>query len=134
MSLNFAAIGLVAEDLAASLAFYRILGVDVPADTDGPHVETTLPSGVRLMWDTTDMVRSLDPDWRTPTGSPRTGLCFECGSAAEVDRTYQALTAAGHHGHLDPFDAPWGQRYASVRDPDGNGVDLFAWVRSPAAS
>ena len=27
---------------------------------------------------------------------------------------------------LAPFDAPWGQRYAMVRDPDGNGVDLFA--------
>lgn len=25
-----------------------------------------------------------------------------------------------------PFDAPWGQRYATVLDPDGNGVDLFA--------
>ncbi|MGB5655838.1 MAG: glyoxalase, partial [Acidimicrobiia bacterium] len=25
-----------------------------------------------------------------------------------------------------PFDAFWGQRYATVLDPDGNGVDLFA--------
>jgi uncharacterized glyoxalase superfamily protein PhnB len=25
-----------------------------------------------------------------------------------------------------PFDAFWGQRYATVLDPDGNTVDLFA--------
>lgn len=131
MSPNVAAIGLVTEDLAASLAFYRILGVDVPADADGPHVETTLPCGIRLMWDTTEMARTLDPDWRAPAGSPRTGLCFECADAAEVDRAYRSLTDAGHHGRLEPFDAPWGQRYASVHDPDGNGVDLFAWT--PAA-
>jgi uncharacterized glyoxalase superfamily protein PhnB len=28
--------------------------------------------------------------------------------------------------HLEPWDAFWGQRYATVRDLDGNGVDLFA--------
>jgi uncharacterized glyoxalase superfamily protein PhnB len=43
-----------------------------------------------------------------------------------VDALYAELTAAGHHGELAPFDAPWGQRYASVNDPDGNGVDLYA--------
>ncbi|MEU7604906.1 VOC family protein, partial [Streptomyces sp. NPDC041003] len=32
-------IGLVVSDMAASLAFYRRLGLDVPADADGlPHV------------------------------------------------------------------------------------------------
>ena len=28
----------------------------------------------------------------------------------------------------EPFDAFWGQRYAQVKDPDGNPVDIFAWV------
>jgi uncharacterized glyoxalase superfamily protein PhnB len=36
------------------------------------------------------------------------------------------LTAAGHHGKTAPWDAFWGQRYATVLDPDGNQVDLFA--------
>ena len=37
------------------------------------------------------------------------------------------LTGAGYRGHRIPFDAFWGQRYATVLDPDGVGVDLFAW-------
>ena len=33
---------------------------------------------------------------------------------------------AGHTSRSDPFDAFWGQRYATVLDPDGNPVDLYA--------
>ena len=44
----------------------------------------------------------------------------------EVDDCYAELIAAGHDGHLEPWDAFWGQRYAVVHDPDGNAVDLFA--------
>jgi hypothetical protein len=36
------------------------------------------------------------------------------------------MTGAGYDGHLEPFDAVWGQRYASLRDPDGTGVDLYS--------
>jgi hypothetical protein len=32
----------------------------------------------------------------------------------------------GYEGHKPPWDAFWGQRYAVIRDPDGNTVDLFA--------
>jgi uncharacterized glyoxalase superfamily protein PhnB len=39
---------------------------------------------------------------------------------------YDRVVAAGHHGKTAPWDAFWGQRYATVLDPDGNQVDLFA--------
>jgi uncharacterized glyoxalase superfamily protein PhnB len=39
---------------------------------------------------------------------------------------YGELTTAGAPGYKEPWDAFWGQRYAQVKDPDGNGVDLFA--------
>ncbi len=41
---------------------------------------------------------------------------------------------AGYKSELTPFDAPWGQRYAVVLDPDGNGVDLFAPLEAPGPS
>ena len=40
------------------------------------------------------------------------------------------LVAAGHRSHRAPWDAFWGQRYATVLDPDGNAVDLFAALGS----
>lgn len=124
---RFDMIGLVVQDLAASLDFYRRLGLDLPADAaDQPHVETTLPGGLRLAFDPVSTITSFDPSWRPPSGSPRVALAFLVGSPAEVDALHDELVAAGRHSHLAPFDAPWGQRYATVHDPDGNAVDLFA--------
>ena len=122
------AVGLVATDLPRTLSFYRALGLEIPADADSePHVEVTIAGGFRIMFDPESTIKSFDPDWAaTPAGSPRTALAFECVDPAEVDATFAAMVAAGFDGHLEPWDAFWGQRYATLRDPDGNGVDLFA--------
>lgn len=127
MSPTLNALGIIATDLGKSLAFYRRLGLDIPAEADSEqHVEYTLPGGIRLLWDPVDLVRSLDPDWTPPQGSARISLAFECADPAEVDRVYADLVQAGYEGRREPWDAFWGQRYALVHDPDGNGVDLFA--------
>ena len=126
------AFGMVVADMATTLAFYRALGLSIPADADAePHVEVTLGGGVRLMFDRIDVVRSFDPEWEAPTGSSRMGLAFECSSPAMVDEVHARLVAAGNRSHKDPWDAPWGQRYAMVVDPDGNGVDLYAAAAAP---
>jgi catechol 2,3-dioxygenase-like lactoylglutathione lyase family enzyme len=127
MAPTFDLIGLVVSDLGKSLAFYRRLGLDIPAEADNePHVEVTLPGGLRLAWDPVDTIRSFDPSWTPPQGPPRVALAFACDDPADVDRVYADLVAAGYEGHKEPWDAFWGQRYAMVHDPDGNGVDLFA--------
>ncbi|MGV9777878.1 VOC family protein [Streptosporangium sp. NPDC003464] len=89
-------------------------------------MEVTLPGGLRLAWDRVDTIRSFDPEWTPPSGDARISLAFACDGPAEVDRVYADLVEAGYEGHKEPWDAVWGQRYALVRDPDGNGVDLFA--------
>jgi catechol 2,3-dioxygenase-like lactoylglutathione lyase family enzyme len=128
-------IGIVVADMGASLAFYRRLGIELPADADAqPHVETQLPGGLRMAWDTDDVIRSFDPAWTPSAGGHNLGLAFLCGSPDEVDDTYAELVAAGHKGHLEPWDAFWGQRYATVEDPDGNSVDLFAPLPDAATS
>ncbi|MFF4396381.1 VOC family protein [Streptomyces sp. NPDC001480] len=127
MTPRCAVIGVVASDLAASLAFYRRLGLVFPDGAeDQPHVEAELPGGLVLALDTEDTVRSFHPGWRPPAGGGRVSLAFRCGTPAGVDAVYEDLVGAGYHGELKPWDAFWGQRYATVHDPDGNGVDLFA--------
>jgi len=121
-------IGIVSDDLPKTLAFYRFLGLDIPADADNaPHVEVQLAGGLRLAWDPVSTVHSYDPNWTPPTGgSHRCAIAFEYPDAASVDAAYAEIVAAGFEGHLEPWNAVWGQRYASVKDPDGNSVDLFA--------
>ncbi len=120
-------IGLVAHDMAASLGFYRRLGLEIPDGAESEaHVEATLPGGLRVAWDTVEVMQSFDPGWTAPAGGAAFSLAFLVESPAEVDSLYAELTGAGYTGHLDPWDAFWGQRYAVVKDPDGNDVALFA--------
>jgi uncharacterized glyoxalase superfamily protein PhnB len=121
------AFGLVVADMARALAFYRALGLDIPAEADhAPHAEAGLGGGVRLMFDTYETIRSFDPKWEPPTGGGRVSLAVECAAPSEVDSRFAELTGAGYAAHHEPFDAFWGQRYATVLDPDGNPVDLYA--------
>lgn len=118
---------LIVENMAQSLAFYRHLGLNLPPDADREqHVETTLPGGLRLAWDTVETIQSFNPDWTPPGAGYRMGLAFLLASPTDVDRAYDELVSLGYTGHKQPWDAYWGQRYASILDPDGNNVDLFA--------
>jgi catechol 2,3-dioxygenase-like lactoylglutathione lyase family enzyme len=128
MKLRPALLELVVSDMAATLAFYRRLGLEVPAEADHqPHVDVALGDGMRLAWDTEETIRSFDPGWSPPSGGGhRVALAFACDGPADVDAAWADLTGAGYEGHLAPWDAFWGMRYAVVHDPDGTPVDLFA--------
>ena len=112
------------KDLQRSLDFYRLLGLDVP-EPDGPHVEVGLPGGNKLAFDKEEIIAGMHPGWTPPTQPGRVALAFALSEPSEVNALFERLTAAGHPGALEPFDAPWGQRYATVTDPDGTSVDLF---------
>lgn len=119
--------GIVVRDMAASLAFYRLLGLEFPPGSDNhPHVEITLPGGFRIAWDSLEMMQGVYPDWDPAPKGHRMGFAFLCDSPATVDELYAQVTAAGYAGYKAPWDAFWGQRYAVVVDPDGNLIDLFA--------
>ena len=119
------ALGIVVGDMATSIRFYRLLGVDLPETPDEGHVEATLAGGARLMLDSEQTVRSFRPDWTRARGN-QLALAFECASPAEVDELYERAAAAGFDAEKEPWDAFWGQRYAELQDPDGVPVDLYA--------
>lgn len=119
-------IGLTVADIPRSLAFYRLLGLEVAdPEADRPYVETTLAGGIRLSWNAESLMKTLHADWQPPRGQ-RINLAFHCGTPAGVDAVCAAIVEAGYVCQKPPWDAFWGQRYALVCDPDGNTVDLFA--------
>jgi catechol 2,3-dioxygenase-like lactoylglutathione lyase family enzyme len=126
MKLRPAVIEIVVADMAASLAFYRRLGLDIAPEADSePHVDVDL-GGIHLAFDTRETILSFNTHWTPPAGGHGMALAFACESPGEVDSAYAELTGAGAAGALEPWDAFWGMRYAIVHDPDGNPVDLFA--------
>jgi catechol 2,3-dioxygenase-like lactoylglutathione lyase family enzyme len=127
MTVRFGFVGIVTRDMAASLAFYRALGVSIgEGQDDAPHVDAMLDGGVTIAWDTIETIRGFDPSFVPATGGHRIALAFDLGTPDEVDATFAAIVAAGYPAHVEPWDAHWGQRYATLLDPDGNSVDLYA--------
>ncbi len=119
------ALGVVVKDMARAIQFFRLLGVVVPETPGEDHVEVKLDSGVRLMLDAESMVKGFMPHWEEPKGT-RVGLAFLCASPADVDAHVEKVRAAGFMVVKEPWDAFWGQRYATVHSDDGVSVDLFA--------
>jgi catechol 2,3-dioxygenase-like lactoylglutathione lyase family enzyme len=117
-------VGLVVGDMGRALAFYRLLGLEVPEGQEGEAYVETTANGYRISWNTQEMMAGIDPVFASP--EHRMGVAFKCDGPAEVDALYERVTAAGFRGVKEPWDAFWGQRYAVVEDPDGNFVDLFA--------
>lgn len=40
------------------------------------------------------------------------------------DETHVSLSAAGYAPDADPADAPWGERYFHITEPDGNEISF----------
>ncbi|HET6774864.1 MAG TPA: VOC family protein [Acidimicrobiales bacterium] len=121
-------LNLVVGDSAASVDFYRRLGVELPSgeEPSGVHVAMRTPGGFSLELDTVESVRLWHAGWRADPASTRIVIGFALPSRAAVDDRYAELTAAGYTGRQLPFDAFWGARYAIVADPDGNDVGLMS--------
>ena len=114
---------LFVRDMGASLAFYRKLGLVFPAGAEREvHVAVELEGGFELSFATLALTRAYDSGFAEPRGGSPNSLQLSVDRREDVDRIYAELTRAGYKGHLAPFDAFWGARYAVVDDPDGNVV------------
>jgi predicted enzyme related to lactoylglutathione lyase len=120
--MEIAAVAVSATDLSRTAAFYELLGFAFPPiESDTMHLEA--PGAVRLMIDTAAMLEQLNGE--PPRPGTASGFALLGASPAEVDEAVARVSGAGHAVVHQPFDAPWGQRYATVADPDGYRVDLF---------
>ena len=126
----FQQINLAVRDIDESIAFYRLLGLDLPDAFEWPegsgahHVAVTMPTGQRLALDDHAMIAVWHPG-HVPglgRGSPVVGL--QVDDEWEVDDLTARVGAAGYRVAVEPYAAFWGSRYAVVVDPDGHHVGL----------
>jgi catechol 2,3-dioxygenase-like lactoylglutathione lyase family enzyme len=119
----FRQLNLVVRDMAASLRFYRSLGLTIDDERDAHHVEVHFENGFSLELDTPTSVAFWDSGWNGATGGSSV-LGFAFSRHEKVDETFASLIAIGARARQRPYDAFWGARYAIVEDPDGNPVAL----------
>ena len=72
---------------------------------------------------------------RTPRTGARTGARTRVGptgptaEALDVDAMHETVVGAGHVPEFTPRDAPWGERYFHLRDPDGHELSFARPLR-----
>jgi uncharacterized glyoxalase superfamily protein PhnB len=123
-------LNLVVADMAASLAFYRRLGITIAGGQDAAaaHAQLRMPSGFSLELDTVESARLWHAGWRADPAGVSAVIGFSLPTREAVDERYAELTSAGYAGRQPPFDAFWGARWAIVADPDGNDIGLMSPV------
>lgn len=119
-------IGLIVEDMGASLAFYRRLGLDAPSETDSTHVEIEMAGGMMLFLDSGP--KRWDPGYeKGPAPEPgtyRSLLEFYLESEAEVRQKFDEMVGYGYRATREPYRTPFDMCFAFIEDPDGNTILL----------
>jgi catechol 2,3-dioxygenase-like lactoylglutathione lyase family enzyme len=107
------AVTLAVSDMAASCAFYASLGfATVHGGPDAPF--TTLRAGAGFV------NLQLDPE-HAPVPRIWGRVIFWVD---DVDAMHARAVAAGLQPDAEPADAPWGERYFHLRDPDGHELSF----------
>jgi predicted lactoylglutathione lyase len=131
-ALAFGQINIVVRDMAASIAFYRLLGVtieEMPVAEWAPHHANGVTSnGVHIEFDSVAFAKQWNPGLDEAKLGSAVLPFFHVASRDEVDRLHARLTEAGHKSQKAPEDAFWGARYAIIEDPDGNGVGIMSSI------
>lgn len=118
------AIGIACKDVQETIKFYNLFGIEFKKLGED-HFEGLTQRGLRIMLDSYELLEKINENWKRPNVSGIT-LCFLQESSQDVDELYNKIIAAGFTSEKSPWDAFWGQRYSSVKDPNGNQIDIFA--------
>ena len=106
------AVTLATGDMAASLAFYRALGMRLRYGGAEAHF-TSLQSGACHVNLSAALVMSAAP-------FPGRVIFY----VDDVDAAYTKICTAGYVPETTPADAPWGERFFHIRDPSGHELSL----------
>ncbi len=107
------AVTLVVTDMARSWDFYAALGFE--ASYGGPDESfASLCAGAGFV------NLQLDPSWVPPERVWGRVIIW----VDDVDAVHARAVAAGLRPEAAPADAPWGERYFHLRDPDGHELSF----------
>jgi catechol 2,3-dioxygenase-like lactoylglutathione lyase family enzyme len=114
------AITLVTADMAASVAFYRVLDAEVVFG--GPQNSfTTLKFNQEQF-----LNLQMDPTWTRPDRVWGRFILW----VDDVDAMHDAFRSAGFTPTMAPSDAVWGERYFHILDPAGHEVSIARQISS----
>lgn len=120
-------VGIIVQDMAAAVTFYRRLGLTIPEGSEKKtHVQVKMGEGFTFFLDARPAI--WDPafvaDASGPTRSYSTVLEFYLKTQTAVDALYAEMLEFGYQSHAAPYNNGFGMYFALLKDPDGNAVLL----------
>ena len=110
---SISAVTLVTRDMAAARKFYESVGFTARDGANAHFASFQVgPAWLNLIADDTGAAGPM-PLWG------RVIIHVD-----DVDAMYDRLVQAGHEPEAAPADAPWGERYFHVKDPDGHELSF----------
>jgi len=122
-------VNIVVRDMRASIAFYRLLGVEIDEvpvpEWAHHHANGVTPNGLRVELDSVAFAKQWNPGLDPERLGGSVLLFFQVPERSDVDALHDEVVEAGHRSLKAPEDAFWGSRYAILADPDGHGVGIM---------
>jgi uncharacterized glyoxalase superfamily protein PhnB len=111
---RLSAVTLATHDMRRAVRFYRMLGFEMLCGGEEAAF-TSFRAGKNFL---NLIAAPADREW-----SWWGRIIFY---DSDVDGLYRRVVAAGYRPQAEPRDAPWGERYFHLTDPDGHELS-FAW-------
>ena len=116
---------LITKDVASLTEFYSKV-LQIPAkNTSADYAEFHTEVGVLAIFSAEAQEKYI-PKSATPASNKSSILEFEVG---DVDQEYSRLSPIVKDWVKPPTTQPWGTRSFYFRDPDGNLIDFYTWVK-----
>jgi catechol 2,3-dioxygenase-like lactoylglutathione lyase family enzyme len=113
---SLSAITLATGNMREAVRFYEALGFPLKFG-DGQAAFTSFAFGGTYL--------NLIADSRAPVNWWGRVIIY----VSDVDAIYRKALAAGFEPSLEPSDAPWGERYFHIADPDGHELSFAKPLR-----
>lgn len=120
-------LNLFVKDISKTVEFYRILGFYLPEGSETKSYVKVENSTIHLAFYSYQAVQEYFEGKIILNGAKTPfELAIKMNTAEEVDLLYNKIVLSGYKSFKPPSDAPWKQRVAFVKDPDGNLIEITA--------
>src|SRR5690242_1673029 len=128
MGLELYMVGVIVDDMAKSVEFYRRLGVDIAEGSEAKDFVGIKMGEMTFFLSNKAITARWDPARKDmpASGSYPIILEFYLKTREAVDAKYAEMTGYGYHSHAAPYVTEFNNYFAMITGPDGNTILLSA--------
>jgi uncharacterized glyoxalase superfamily protein PhnB len=128
MGLELYMVGVIVEDMAKAVEFYRRLGVHIAEGSEAKAFVEVKMGGLTFFLSNKAITARWDPARKDvpASGSYPIILEFYLKTREAVDAKYAEMMDHGYRSHAAPYVTEFNNYFAMINDPDGNTILLSA--------